>query len=389
MQTNKLIDNYKKFIEKSITYRRFKHKDLIEIILKFEKNPLFSIKTIGKSFEGREIKRVKLGNGKTKIMLWSQMHGNESVATLAILDIFNFFAYKNDFEDIKNLILKNCTLYFIPMLNPDGAELFKRRNAQDIDLNRDAIRLSAPESKILMSQIDDVKPEFAFNLHDQEIYYGVENTKNNTSIAFLSPASNFEKTINESRKKAMQVIATMNNMLQTIVPNGVAKYSDSFMPNAFGDNIQKTGASTILIESGYCSHDKERQLVRKYNFVSLIVAINSIANSNYKEQNIENYFNIPANIKNAFFDYLLQNVCVSRAEKEYLIDIGISRDKTNNEDFTDYEKEYLIWDIGDLSNYNAFVEIDFENKVFDDNENKIQKMNNADFLIQKMGKINK
>ena len=44
-------------------------------------------------------------------------------------------------------ILSSLTLYVVPMLNPDGAERFQRRNAQSIDINRDALRLQTPEGQ--------------------------------------------------------------------------------------------------------------------------------------------------------------------------------------------------------------------------------------------------
>ena len=43
-----------------------------------------------------------------------------------------------DDEPVKR-ILSALTLYVVPMLNPDGAERYQRRNAQNIDLNRDAL----------------------------------------------------------------------------------------------------------------------------------------------------------------------------------------------------------------------------------------------------------
>ena len=44
---------------------------------------------------------------------------------------------------------RKTTLYFLPMLNPDGAERFQRRTATDIDMNRDALRLQTPEGTLL------------------------------------------------------------------------------------------------------------------------------------------------------------------------------------------------------------------------------------------------
>ena len=59
------------------------------------------------------------------------------------------------------------TVHFIPMLNPDGAELFNRHNAIGIDINRDALRLQSPESQLLKKVRDSLDADFGFNLHDQ------------------------------------------------------------------------------------------------------------------------------------------------------------------------------------------------------------------------------
>ena len=69
------------------------------------------------------------------------MHGDEPTATQAIFDIFNLLI-SNDFTKEKKDILKHVTLHFLPMLNPDGAENFARRNALGIDINRDALAIA-------------------------------------------------------------------------------------------------------------------------------------------------------------------------------------------------------------------------------------------------------
>jgi len=380
---HKLYENYDNYLEKNILYRRFKHKELIPILKKH--TDFFEITEIGKSFENREILNLKIGEGKTQILLWSQMHGNEPTATLALLDIFNFFEKKNnfdEFDDIRKSILKNCSLNFIPLLNPDGAEYFIRRNAQAIDLNRDALRNSAPESMILKSAIENIKPEFGFNLHDQELYYGVENTGKPTSMAFLTPSFNFEKTVDTNREKSMKVIAGIANMLQNYIPNQIAKYSDAYMPTAFGDFIQKQGTSTILIESGFYENDIERQYIRKLNFISIIFSLYSIANKTYENEKIADYQKIPMNNRDAFFDYLIKNVTIIKNDKSYIADIGISREKSDKENFTDYITNYVIWDIGDLSQYSGHTIIDYDFNELIDYDNKITKYEDAYWLIR-------
>ncbi|MGV3539510.1 MAG: M14 family zinc carboxypeptidase, partial [Rufibacter sp.] len=182
------FDQHATYREPSITHRRFKHQDIVPLLENLKQNKLFEVKVAGKSVEGRDIYLVKVGTGKTKVMLWSQMHGDESTATMALFDIFNFLQKSDQLDPLRQEILKNTTLYFVPMLNPDGAEAFKRRNALDIDLNRDALRLQSPEAKLLKSLRDSLKPEFGFNLHDQSRLYSVGTSSKTATISFLAPA---------------------------------------------------------------------------------------------------------------------------------------------------------------------------------------------------------
>ena len=235
----RLLDEYETYKEPTITHRRFKHKDIKPLVQQLQAP--FSTSLLGKSIEGREIYLVKAGTGKTTVLLWSQMHGDEATATMALMDVFNFMSQDDEFNDLREKILNNLSLYFIPMLNPDGAEKFRRRNALDIDLNRDALRLQNPETQILKRVRDSLDAEWGFNLHDQSRYYGVGLSPNAAAFSVLAPAYNYEKDINEVRGKAMKLIGSMNKVLQKHIPNKVAKYNDDFEPRAFGDNIQKWG----------------------------------------------------------------------------------------------------------------------------------------------------
>ena len=184
--TSHAFKDYTRYQEKSLNIRRFKHADIQPLIEELKREPGFGVKKLGKSIEGRSISMISLGTGKTTVLLWSQMHGDESTATMAIFDLLNYFISNKG-------LLDKINLHFIPMLNPDGAEQFTRRNAIGIDINRDAMRLQSPESRILKAARDSLKADFGFNLHDQSKYYNAENTEKPATISLLAPAYNEEK----------------------------------------------------------------------------------------------------------------------------------------------------------------------------------------------------
>jgi hypothetical protein len=124
-----------------------------------------SLESVGRSVEGREIQLATLGRGPRRVLLWSQMHGDEPSATPALVDLAHDLLAGDSPE--RRLVLERLTLLLLPMLNPDGAERYARRNAQAVDLNRDALLLSTPEGQLLKRVRDKYEPELGFNLHDQ------------------------------------------------------------------------------------------------------------------------------------------------------------------------------------------------------------------------------
>jgi len=355
----KLDKDYEFFKEATFYKQRHKYADILPLIEKHGNKPLFQQTVIGKSFQGRDIFLIEAGTGKKNILLWSQMHGNEPTATQALFDIFNFLSSDKGFSKERTLILNKLKLFFIPMLNPDGTEVYKRRNAQDIDLNRDALRLSSPEAKILKKIRDKTNATYGFNLHDQNIYYTAGLTSKPASITFLAPAFNVKKDLNENRKNAMQQIVIMNKILQKYIPGQVGRYNDDFMPTSLGDNIQKWGTGAILIESGGYKNDPEKQYIRKLNFIAILSALYSIAkeqeNIDYKE-----YFSIPENSSYKLFDLLIRNAKVKSNKHNYLIDIGIRRREIDNKTHSGFSINSIIANIGDMSFKYGYEEINAE-----------------------------
>jgi len=350
--TSSLYATYGKFKEPSLDKRRIKHVDIQPLINTLSKDPKFKVAVVGKSIEGRNLSLISIGTGPINVFLWSQMHGDEPTATQAIFDIFNFLT-SNDFKNEKENILKNLKLHFLPMLNPDGAETYQRRNTLGIDINRDALSLQSPEGRTLKRVRDSLNADFGFNLHDQSTYYNAERTNKPATISYLAPAYNYAKDINEVRANAMKVIVYMNSIIQKYAPGQVGRYNDDFEPRAFGDNIQKWGTSAILIESGGYKSDPEKQEIRKLNYVSILSAIYSISKGNYKSIPIVDYDKIPENDRK-LFDLKLNNLTYNLYGKNYTLDLGIHQLEVDDALHQNYYISSRVVDQGDLTTYYGY-----------------------------------
>lgn len=378
-----LYHSYENFKEKRITQKRFTHSDLLPILKEKEANKLFQFRQVGSSIEKRSVNMLTIGTGDICVLAWSQMHGDEPTATMALLDIFNFFEDKNQFKELKELLLQKLTIHFVPMVNPDGAERFTRRNRAKIDLNRDALRKTNPESKILYKLQKQLNPKFGFNLHDQGSLYTAGNTFKTATISVLLPAFNYDKEINTVRSNGMKVIVDIKNTLSKFIPGHIGRYDDSFEPRAFGDNFVKWGTSSILIESGGWKNDYEKQFVRKLNFLAILSGLYSIATNSYTNNNIDDYFAIPEN-NNVLYDMLIRNVKTVIADSTITMDIAINRSENTTKNKEVYFKG-TITEVGDLSTFYGNDEFDFSGmtaapgKVFETVFDNIQDLENVDF----------
>ncbi|GAB2764032.1 hypothetical protein GCM10027275_01370 [Rhabdobacter roseus] len=361
----RLHDAHTAYQEPSLAFRRFKHADVLALVNQRRTNPMYEVTQVGESFEGRSIHMIKVGTGPHKVLFWSQMHGDEPTATMATFDILNFLEAKNDgFDALRKQVLDSTTLYFVPMLNPDGAERYQRRNAQGIDLNRDAKYLQAPESRILKELQQTLKPEVGFNLHDQSPRYSAGRSPKVATLSFLATAYDHERSINPVREKSMQLIVRMNRVLQRFIPDQVGRYNDNHEPRAFGDNIQKWGTTLILIESGGYLGDPEKQYIRKLNFVAMLSALEAIADGSLRQENREDYYQIPENA-NYVYDLLVRNATIRKGAHLYQTDLGINRSEVNYANATKFFYYSRIDELGDLSTHYGSEEVDARDYVLE------------------------
>lgn len=327
-----------------------------------------SILTIGYSVNKLPIYSVTYGTGKIKILLWSQMHGNESTTTKALFDCFNLFETGSGFTDH---LLSNCTICVIPILNPDGAERYTRLNANGVDINRDAQELSQPESKVLRALFMDFKPHYCFNLHGQRTIYSVDATNVSATLSFLAPSQDENCSLTPNRKDAMSVITALDSFLQTDVPNGISRYDDAFNLNCVGDTFQSFGVPTLLYEAGHYPNDYSREVVRRFMFLAIIKGLDCISKG-VKAENYDAYFNIPEN-KKMFYDIVIRNAKLSTLTDE-ATDIAIQYKEVL------YENEIkfvpVVEAITNLHAYYGHKEIDANFKMVKNSDNSVIKVAN-------------
>jgi hypothetical protein len=338
--------------------------------------------TVGHSVLGKPIYKLLLGSGKTKVFMWSQMHGNEATTTKALFDFINFLHSNTTASEA---ILNSFTFCLLPMLNPDGAELYTRENANGIDLNRDAQDLSQPESKVLRQVFEAFQPDYCYNLHDQRTIYGVADTGKPATVSFLAPAYNETRDINEVRTKAMSVIVAMNEVLQPLIPNLVGRFDDSFNINCVGDTFQYLKVPTILFEAGHFPNDYEREETRKYIFVALLSGIQYLYENDIVGNKNEDYLKIPQN-KVVFYDFVYKNVKINYDDKEKIINFAAQYNEVLNKDKVTFEAR--IAQIDNLESYFGHNVIDAQGETYHDDEADFPNIEQkADFYLGKNIKI--
>jgi hypothetical protein len=138
----------------------------------------------------------KLNRGKPTFLLIGSQHGNEQSAKEAALWLSRDLAQ----GELKPL-LKKLNFLVIPQANPYGNWRNQRTNEQDLDLNRDHVKLEAPEVEAIHRVFRSWMPEVTMDVHEKgDDYYRV-------SIGCVSNA-NIHPSLQEfSRNKILAEVA--------------------------------------------------------------------------------------------------------------------------------------------------------------------------------------
>jgi hypothetical protein len=325
------------------------------------------LEEIGKSFLDRSIQMLMLGVGDNRIMLWSQMHGDEPSATPALLDIADFLLANSDQVAIRS-ILENYTLLIVPMLNPDGAEAWERRNAQGIDINRDALQLVTPEGRLLKRIRDEYEPMLGLNLHDQNRMTTVGDTGRLATCSVLAVSGDAENTLTRGRLRTKRACAAIVEALAPFIPGGIARYDEEWSPRAFGDNITAWGTPVVLIETGGFPEGFEVIDLTRLNFVAILTILLGLADDDLAAYDPQVYEDIPENQTDSWSDIVVRGGFVMQpgATEAFRSDLAFNILRSGRQAVEDSGQTRIpsqIFLLGDASCHGAGTSVNAYGKV--------------------------
>jgi hypothetical protein len=306
------------------------------------------VETFAESFEGRPILSAALGTGARRILMWSQMHGDEPTHTAVVLDLVSYLLQSPQ-QQFAADILAGCTLHIFPLLNPDGAEHVSRFNAQGIDVNRDARRLATPEGRALRRAVETMKPEFGFNLHNQNARAAVGSPPKPAAVSLLAPPVDASGREMPQMRLAKQMAACFVEAVKPHAEGMISRYDHEFEPRAFGDTIQATGAATMLVEAGGWPEADPEPLVRLH-FHGVLATLHAIATGRVSDFDPQVYESLPESNSRNLFDCLVSDghLLDESFGEPYACDLGIDRSHGARLAITT-QREGKIVDIGDLT----------------------------------------
>lgn len=355
-----------------------RHRDLQKYLADLKSSGV-KVEEVGRSYGNREIYQMEWGRGPMRVFMWSQMHGDEPTATSALVDMFMYLQKNGDKKLVKTLAEK-FTIRTVPMLNPDGAELYQRRNLQGIDINRDARNLTTPEARLLKKLRDEWSPEIGFNLHNQNALTTAGRTSKQAAISFLAVLGDPNGVATPGWERNKRVISAMTAALNQFIPGHIGRYDDEFSPNAFGDNFSAWGTPTILIETG-ALHGKDEMFLIKMNFVAFLTALQSIADGSEQRLSAANYDLIPENTSDRVANFVFRGATVVNTAVvgsiPFVTDIAVNFERRRAETIS----PAFVRDVGGLPNLAGLEEFDARDFYLVPRSGNLRVGTPADFLL--------
>jgi hypothetical protein len=357
-----------------------RHKDLQKYLGQLKEMGL-KVEEVGRSYANREIYQIEWGKGATRVFLWSQMHGDEPTATAALIDMFAYLQKNGDKKWVKKFE-ETFTIRAVPMLNPDGTELYQRRNLQGIDINRDATNLKSPEGQLLKKLRDEWMPQIGFNLHNQQGLTTAGDTTRQAALSFLAVLGNPDGIPTAGNERSKRIIGAMMIALNQFIGGYMGRYDEDYNGVAFGDNFSAWGTPVILIETG-ALYGKDEMFLVKMNFVAFLTALQSVADGSETRLSPANYDLLPVNTSGKIVHFMFRKATIVNFNDPTITpfssDVALNLERRRAELIA----PTFIRDIGALPNVTGLEEYDASDFYLVPRSGKIKTGDAGEFLFYK------
>ncbi len=323
-----------------------------------------TVRDEGRSEEGREIYSVSFGRGPFVVMMWSQMHGDEPTATSALFDLYEYVR-RHAADPAVTRLLERLTVHTVPMLNPDGAERFQRRNAQGIDINRDALDQATREGRLLKDLRDRWRADVGYNLHNQNWRTSVGDPAKGAAISLLSVAFDEARSMSDGRLLTKRLAAVVRDALEPFALGRIGRYDDTFEPRAFGDQLTRWGTPVLLIETGPWPEDNPDPTLVRLNYIALVRSLHALADGSVHQADPVRYDSLPEN-RGGGFHTVVRGATVHDADgRAAVTDVGLVgvRRVAVHEGRRIASLHLTVTAVGDLTRSATLFQIEGRNRV--------------------------
>lgn len=210
-------------------------------------------------FRGRvhEVLSVGLGprSSRERVLVLAGVHGNEHAGVLACPEIV---------RRLREAPLRDVHVQLLLPVNPVGAVERSRFNGEGYDINRDFVRFSTPEARLVRRVIEELRPTFIVSLHE-----GPQDA----TFFFANPEVGAERSARLARRLAGAgtTLASRDYFGRELSPPGVAGPSLATRALTFAwasllgmqatqGYASRLGIPEITLESSWRSRDRAARL---------------------------------------------------------------------------------------------------------------------------------
>ena len=160
-------------LEKNNYHKLTSYNELTDFVFQLDSlSDFMNVEVIGKSVEGRHLYAIKFSDSefgkdtsKIKVLIFAQQHGNEQSAKEGSL-----LLSRELLRPENKYLFNKIDLALIPQMNPDGSEKNVRRNSNEMDLNRNHLILTEPETIALHKLFNEYLFEVTMDVHEYYPY---------------------------------------------------------------------------------------------------------------------------------------------------------------------------------------------------------------------------